>query len=137
MDTAWLAAVLALLAALALVDASQRRLPHPLTALLAGLGLLAADDILLALVAGAMMAAPFWLLRRGASRGRVGGGDLRFGFALGCLLGPALASATAALALALLALCALLLRGAGQRVAALPLGPFLAPLAMAALVFCR
>lgn len=130
------AGILLLLLVLAVIDLRIRRLPHALTALLAGLALLRAwldgDSLWGALGSGLMVALPFWLLRRLRTRrarpGRppVGGGDVRFAFAIGCLVGAGPGLLAAAAATAALALAGLAARLAGTRAAALPLGPFLA-----------
>jgi prepilin signal peptidase PulO-like enzyme (type II secretory pathway) len=143
------AGILLLLLLLAAIDLRHRRLPHSLTALLAALALLRGllGSLLggggplaalgAALEAGLLVALPFWVLRRLArrhatasqgivNRGGVGGGDVRFAFAVGCLLGAGpglLAAALATASLFLLGLCA---RLAGARATAWPLGPFLA-----------
>jgi prepilin signal peptidase PulO-like enzyme (type II secretory pathway) len=132
------AGILLLLLVLAAIDLHARRLPHPLTAALAVLALLRAvldgGNPWAALGAGLVVGLPFWLLRRigrhRATRGRpaagVGGGDVRFAFATGCLLGAGPGLLAAAAATTALFLAGLAARLTGRRTAALPLGPFLA-----------
>jgi prepilin signal peptidase PulO-like enzyme (type II secretory pathway) len=127
-------AIAALLLMLAVIDLRHRRLPHPLTAALAVLGLahgMLAGGTLAppwgALGAGLLVASPFWLLRRLApAPGRVGGGDVRLAFAIGCLLGPGGGLLAAMLATGGLALGGAAARLSGRGTVALPLGPFLA-----------
>ena len=132
-------AIAALLVLLAVIDLRVRRLPQPLAAALAALALL--HGVLLAevpavpwggLAAGLLVALPFWLLRRLAGRRgaagttKIGGGDVRLAFAVGCLLGPGGGLLAAAIGTGGVALAGIAARLAGRRQPALPLGPFLA-----------
>ena len=137
--TACSLAIAVLLVLLAVIDLRVRRLPHPLTAALAALallhGALLSEGLALpcgGLAAGLLVALPFWLLRRLASRRgaagvtKIGGGDVRLAFAVGCLLGPGGGLLAAAIGTGGVVLAGVAARLAGGRQAALPLAPFLA-----------
>lgn len=138
--------MVAVMLVLAAVDIAIWRLPHKLTMLLALLALthaaLTGTSVPLAILSGLIVTLPLWLLRRIARRrpqadrrGAIGGGDVRIAFAIGCMLGAPQGMLVIALASAMVALASLALHLTGRRVAAMPMGPFLAITVFAAMAW--